>query len=133
MAGPEQEQTMARRFIAALAALEERRELEPIVAVYADGCEVGNVVSPRRFSGPEGAREFWSTYRETFGEMKSEFRTIVETDDRVALEWTTTGTSADGATVEYDGVSILDLDGEHVTRFWAYFNPADLGHQMQRG
>jgi limonene-1,2-epoxide hydrolase len=121
---------MAERFIDALYKLEEGRDVEPIVATYAEDCEVGNVNVPEKFHGPDGARRFWTEYRETFGEMKSEFRNIIATDDRAALEWTTTGTSADGKPVAYDGVSILEVAGDKITRFRAYFDPGDLGRQM---
>jgi limonene-1,2-epoxide hydrolase len=121
---------MAERFIDALYKLEEGRDVEPIVATYAEDCEVGNVNVPEKFHGPDGARRFWTEYRETFGEMKSEFRNIIATDDRAALEWTTTGTSADGKPVAYDGVSILEVEGDKITRFRAYFDPGDLGRQM---
>ena len=120
----------AERFIAALGKLEEGRDVEPIVATYAEECEVGNVNVPEKFHGPEGARRFWTEYRATFGAMKSEFRNVIATDDRAALEWTTTGTSTDGKPIAYDGVSILEVSGDEITRFRAYFDPGDLGRQM---
>ena len=118
-------------FLDALGALERDRNVERLVGLYADGAEIGNVVSPRRFAGPEGAREFWTTYRATFGEMESTFRNVIEGGGRSALEWTTTGTSPDGTPIEYAGVSILEIEGEQITRFWAYFNPTQLGHQLE--
>ena len=122
---------LARRFIDALHALEERRELESIVGLFAADCDVGNVVSPRVFRGSEGAREFWSVYRETFGELRSEFRNVIAGGGRAALEWTTTGTAANGHPIDYDGVSILEFDGDRIGRFRAYFDPSKLGHQVQ--
>jgi len=132
MAGGEQ---VARGFIEALWELEGTRNADPIVATYSDDAEIGNIVSPTTFRGPEGARDFWSRYRATFGEMRSEFRNVFATEDRAALEWTTTGTSPDGKPVEYDGVSLLEIDPESgkITRFRAYFDPAKLGHQIQQG
>ena len=122
---------VTQRFLDALHALERDRKVEGLVGLYAEGAEIGNVVSPRRFAGPEGAREFWTTYRATFGEMESTFRNVIEGDGRSALEWTTTGTSPDGKTIEYAGVSILEIEGDQITRFWAYFNPSLLGHQLE--
>jgi len=123
---------VARRFIDALWALEESNDLDGIVATYAEGCLVGNVVSPRTFEGKEGAREFWTIYRSTLGDVKSEFRNVITTDDRAALEWTTKGTGPQGQPVDYDGVSILEVEGDAITRFWAYFDPSKLGHELQR-
>lgn len=122
---------VADRFIEALRRLESDRELDPIVGTYSDDCEVGNIIAPERFHGPGGARRFWTEYRETFGEMRSEFRNIIAADGCAALEWTTSGTSAGGDPIEYDGVSILEVDGDKISRFRAYFNPRQLGRQIE--
>jgi hypothetical protein len=50
------------------------------------GRRVGNVSVPEAFEGHDGLREFWKGYRKTFGEMKSEFRNVILTGDRAALE-----------------------------------------------
>lgn len=121
---------IADQFIEALWKLEESRDLEPIVAMYAEDSEVGNVVAPEKFHGPDGAREFWTKYRETFGEIKSTFRNVIATEGHAALEWTTTGTSTGGSPVEYDGVSILEIENGKLTRFRAYFHAAELGRQV---
>jgi ketosteroid isomerase-like protein len=122
---------VARKFVEALGRLEAARELDGIVALFAEGCEVGNVVSPEKFNGREGAREFWGAkYRDTFGEVRSTFRNVFATENRAALEWTTEGTSSDGSPVKYDGVSLLEIDGELITRFCAYFDAGSLGRQI---
>jgi hypothetical protein len=46
------------QFIAALQALERERDLEPICGLFAPDSHVGNVVFPRHFAGPAGARTF---------------------------------------------------------------------------
>lgn len=124
---------VARRFIDALHALERDGDLDAIVGTFAERCDVGNVVSPRQFTGRNGAREFWSVYRETLGAVESTFRNVMATGDRAALEWTTKGTGANGQEIDYDGVSILEIEGDLITRFHAYFNPAALGQQIQEG
>ena len=122
---------LAEKFIEALGRLEAERDLETISALFSEESEVGNVVSPEKFHGREGAREFWgSKYRDTFGEVRSTFRNVFATETRAALEWTTEGTAQDGTPVRYDGVSILETDGERVTRFCAYFDAGDLGRQL---
>ena len=122
---------VAKRFIEALGGLEAGRELESIVRLFAADAEVGNVVSPEKFRGPEGAREFWGAkYRDTFGEVRSTFRNVFAAGDRAALEWTTEGTANDGTPVKYDGVSIIETDGDRITRFRAYFDAGALGRQL---
>ena len=80
----------------------------------------------------EGAREFRTKYRETFGEVRSTFRNRIVTPDRAALEWTTEGTTANGAPFSYEGVSILEIEGDLITRFRAYFDPEVLGRQIEK-
>ena len=124
------EQT-ANRFIEALGRLEAGRDLEPVVRLFAPECEVGNVVSPEKFRGRDGAREFWGAkYRDTFGEVRSTFRNVFASEKGAVLEWTTEGTANDGTPVKYDGVSILEIDGEQITRFRAYFDAGNLGRQL---
>ena len=116
-------------FVKALRKLEEDRNVEPLVELHTEDCEVGNVSVSGTFRGHEGLREFWTSYRSTFGEMKSEFRNVFATEDGAALEWTTEGTSNDAA-VSYDGVSILEVEGGKVRRFMAYFDTRDLTPQV---
>src|SRR3712207_1084707 len=92
---------VADRFVEALRKLEEDRNVEALVEIHAEDCEVGNVAVPRTFSGHEGLREFWTSYRKTFNEMKSEFRNVFADEaGHAALEWITEGTS-DSNTVSY--------------------------------
>jgi hypothetical protein len=100
-------QAVADGFVEALRQLEEDRDVEALVGIHAEDCEVGNVSVPETFRGHEGLREFWTEYRKTFDE-KSTFRNVFATEDGAALEWTTEGTS-NGNTVSYDGVSILKI------------------------
>ena len=116
-------------FVEALRKLEENREVEALVEIHTEDCEVGNVAVSETFRGHDGLREFWTSYRSTFGEMRSEFLNVFATEEGAALEWTTEGTS-DGDTVSYDGVSILEVEGGKVRRFMAYFDPRDLAPQV---
>lgn len=123
---------LAERFIDALRALERERDLEAIAGLFAAESEIGNIVSPRQFSGLEGAREFWRSYRSTFDAMESTFRNVVAADGRAALEWVTHGTSTDGDPFSYSGVSMLEFADGRIRRFWAYFDPHALGLQIEQ-
>src|SRR5918995_6275385 len=118
-------QQVADGFVEALRKLEEDRDVEGLVRIHAEDCEVGNVSVSETFRGHEGLREFWTEYRKTFDEMKSTFRNVFATEEGVALEWTTEGTS-NGEAVSYEGVSILEVEGGKVRRFMAYFDTRDL-------
>jgi limonene-1,2-epoxide hydrolase len=116
-------------FVEALRKLEENREVEALVGIHTEDCEVGNVAVSETFRGHDGLREFWTSYRSTFGEMRSEFRNIFATEKGAALERTTQGTS-NGDSVSYAGVSILEVEGGKVRRFMAYFDPRALTPQI---
>jgi ketosteroid isomerase-like protein len=91
---------------------------------------VGNLLHPGKFQGVAGARQFWTEYRGTFDRAQSTFRNVIAADGQIALEWVTRGTSFDGKPVHYEGVTILETEGEQITRSCAYFNPTALGEQM---
>jgi ketosteroid isomerase-like protein len=123
-------QEVAERFVEALRKLEEDRDVEALVEVHTDDCDVGNVAVPKPFSGHEGLREFWTSYRDTFGEMKSEFRNVFADDaGHAALEWNTSG-DANGKDVSYNGVSLLEIQEDKVSRFRAYFDPRTINEQV---
>ncbi len=77
---------LADGFVAPLRKLEEEEDPEALVEIHTDDCEVGNVAVPQTFRGHEGLREFWRSYRSTFGEMRSEFRNVYATEEGAALE-----------------------------------------------
>jgi ketosteroid isomerase-like protein len=120
---------VADNFVEALRKLEEDRDVEALVKIHTEDCEVGNVSVPGSFKGQDGLREFWTEYRKTFGEIKSTFRNVFATEEGAALEWTTEGTS-DGDSVSYAGVSILEIEGDKVRRFMAYFDTRNLTPQV---
>jgi hypothetical protein len=117
------------KFIEALHELEANRDVEKIAALFSNDADVNNLVTIDN-SHDLSAKEFWQKYRDNFGEVSSEFSNKIYGENSSALEWTTTGTNADGGEIEYEGVSIIETDGERITRFFAYFNPAKLGKQM---
>ncbi len=121
---------VADRFVEALRKLEEDRDVEALVEIHTEDCDVGNVAVPRTFSGHDGLREFWTSYRDTFGEMRSEFRNVFADDaGHAALEWNTSG-DANGNDVSYDGVSLLEIEEGRVSRFRAYFDPRSVSGQV---
>jgi len=120
------------QFIEALQVLERDSDPTAMLDLFMENSEAGNIVSTREFIGVEGAREFWETYRNSFGEVDSTFRNVIVSNDRAALEWTTTGTSAAGTPIAYEGVSILEMADGKITRFRAYFDPSDLGRQIEQ-
>ncbi len=123
----------AEKFIEALRKLESDKDLDTIVSLFSDDSEIGNVTVTETMSGTDGARKFWQNYHDTFGEIESTFHNKISSDNTAALEWTSKGTSKDGSEIDYDGVSILEIDGDKIKRFFAYFNPGKLGQEIEKG
>jgi ketosteroid isomerase-like protein len=122
----------ARRFVEALTKLEESGDSEPLLSLFAEDAQVSNVASRRTFHGRDGARDFWREYKGMLRQVKSTFRNMIESGDRVALEWESRGTAHNGAAVDYEGVSIIEWDGDHISRFYAYFDPRVLGLELSQ-
>jgi ketosteroid isomerase-like protein len=123
----------AQRFVDALAKLEEDGDVEPLLSLFADDSQVSNVASRRTFHGRDGAHQFWREYKGMLRQVKSTFRNMIESGDRVALEWESSGTAHNGAAVDYEGVSIIEWNGDRISRFYAYFDPRVLGQELSQG
>ena len=119
---------MARRFVEALGRLEQDSDFSPMLALFARDCEVGTVAV--RKEGRQGVAEFWNHYRGSFSHMRSSFRNVIEAGGRIALEWETRGAAADGTPLHYEGMSILEVDGDAIRRFHAYFDPREIARQL---
>jgi hypothetical protein len=113
---------VAYRFIRALNSLEQDGEVDPIVDTFAESCEIETPIIPQKLHGVIQARAFWSGYRMAFRTIHSTYRNIVIGDRSIALEWTANCVNRSGREFHYDGVSILDTVGPHITYFRTYFD-----------
>jgi hypothetical protein len=121
----------ASEFIEALRRIEESGDVEPMARLFAPDAELSNSTISRPLHGPDGARNFWRSYRQTFVEVRSEFRCIVESDEAAILEWTSRGKLVNGGEFSYDGVSVIEYPAGAIRRFKAYFDPRALGLQLE--
>lgn len=119
------------RFIQALHKLEESGDAKDVVQLFAPDAKVDNTAAAEE-QGAQGVEQFWRRYRETFKDIHSEFRSVIEQGNHVALEWTSTGSLSGGHQFKYDGVSILETDGERIKRFHGYFDPSALAEPLAR-
>jgi hypothetical protein len=108
--------------VEALNRLEEKGDNTQITSLFADACRLSNVQLEEPMEGPLGAEQYWRQYRHTFKEVKSQFTRITEVNDRAILEWVTQGTLETGRSIRYAGVTILQLDGDQISDFMAYFD-----------
>lgn len=118
------------RFLDALRALEESGDVGPMSSLFTSDCEVSNVASPHVWQGIEEAHRFWRDYRGNFVDVRSEFRSIIEAGDKAALEWSSQGEAVGGQSIEYEGVTLLEFEGDQIRRLRAFFDPARLGRQL---
>ncbi|WIM87483.1 nuclear transport factor 2 family protein [Candidatus Mycobacterium wuenschmannii] len=117
-------QAITEQFVAALADLHRNRESGPIVDLFAEDAKLSKVGMPHHDQGKQGAREFWQRYREVFDAIDATFQRVA-TDDRVAfLEWTSEGTLKDGSDFRYQGVSVLEAEGDLIDSFRTYYDTA---------
>ena len=70
--------------------------------------------------------QFWQEYRAQFDSISTTFYDVVEGGDRVALEWTSDATLADGRPLQYRGVTVILLDGDKITKLRTYYDSAQF-------
>lgn len=117
-------QAITERFVAALTELHRKRESGPLVDLFAEDAKLSKVGMPHEDRGKDGAREFWERYRDVFDSIDATFSRIAS-DERVAfLEWTSQGTLKDGSDFRYQGVSVLEAEGDLIDAFRTYYDTA---------
>lgn len=119
----------AASFIAALQRLEADNDPEPLAALHAPDAAVSNPLVSGQYRGPDGARDFWRRYRQSFGAIQSRFDHVVETGGLALLEWRSTGT-VQGRAVDYRGVTVLEFADGMIAAFRTYFDTRHLGAQI---
>lgn len=115
---------LTKQFTAALDELHRERDVEPLVALFSDDAVLTKAGMPHDQHGKDGARQFWQQYRDVFDEIDASFSHTVTQDGIAFLEWTSKGTLADGADFSYDGVSVLQADGDTIDGFRTYYDTA---------
>jgi ketosteroid isomerase-like protein len=115
---------LTKQFISALGELHGDGNVEPLVELFSDDATLSKAGLPHDSHGKDGARTFWEQYRRVFGDIESTFHHTVTGDGIACLEWTSTGTLADGADFGYDGVSVLESAGDTIDGFRTYYDTA---------
>lgn len=112
------------RFMQTLQQIEETKDVESLVALFADKAELTNLAMSEPLTGKEGARQFWQKYLSVFEQIHSDFTNVIEGDNTVVLEWVSKGTLSTSEPVQYRGVSILEISNDQVDRFRTYYDSA---------
>ena len=114
----------AREFMRTLQRVEQTKDVEPLVQLFADDAELRALVAHRTERGREGARQFWQQYLSAFNEIHSKFTAVHQGDDFATLEWESKGRLPTGEPLTYRGVSLLELRDGQVSGFRTYYDSA---------
>jgi len=115
--------TLTEQFMQALQTTEQTGDVEPLVALFAEGASLKNLTT-HTWTGQDGAREFWTAYLSNFDSIRSEFTHHLEASATGIMEWTATGQLKGGADLAYQGVSIIEIDAGKVSAFRTYYDSA---------
>lgn len=125
---------LADRFITRLHQVEKREagSIAGMVEMFADDAELVN--SMMQHGPAKGMRcgrgeieQFWREYSESFRNIASEFNDVTTSDHSAGLFWQASGADKTGRPVQYEGVSLLELDDSgKIARFKAYFDSRQL-------
>lgn len=115
---------IASRFMQTLQQIEDTRDVEPLVAMFTEDAELINLAMTEPLHKRDGARRFWQKYLSVFERVHSKFTNVVEGDDTVVFEWISEGALSTGESINYRGVSIIEIDNGQVRRFRTYYDSA---------
>ncbi|UMB68749.1 nuclear transport factor 2 family protein [Mycobacterium paraterrae] len=117
-------QAITERFTAALADLHRNRDAGPLVDLFTDDATLSKAGMPHEEHGRLGAREFWERYRDVFDDIDATFQSVASGERVAFLEWTSEGTLKDGSDFRYQGVSVLETEGDLIDAFRTYYDTA---------
>ena len=122
----------AKEFIDALHTLEKGStdDVGQLVALYAGDAALANSAldnKGKEMSGQDEILQFWTQYKETLGDVFSNFHHITVSEDSAGLFWTTEGTNPAGDKVHYHGSTLLVFNTEgNIQFFRGYYDTREL-------
>ena len=125
-------ETKAQEFIDALHTLENGSldDAGQLVALFAENAVLNNAALDNKNQQIEGADEilrFWTQYKETLGDVRSEFHQITANAQSAGLFWTTRGQNPGGDEVHYHGATLLEFGGDgKIQHFRGYYDTREL-------
>jgi len=114
----------ARSFADALQTFEKDGDAVAFAALFADDAVTQRLDARGERRGE--VEQFWQEYRAQFDSISTTFYDVVEGGDRVALEWASDATLIDGRPLQYRGVTIVDLDGDKISKLRTYYDSAQF-------
>ena len=114
----------ARTFATALQTFEKDGDVAAFAALFADDAVTQRFDARGERRGE--VEQFWREYHAQFRSISTTFYDVVEGGDRFALEWTSDAELSDGRPIQYRGVTVIDLDGDKITRLRTYYDSAQF-------
>jgi ketosteroid isomerase-like protein len=115
---------LTERFMRALQHFEQTDDVEPLLELFHEECEVLTLGRTEPARGIREVERFWRDYRSAFRGIQSDFSHVIEDQAGAVLEWVSRGALANGEPVQYKGVSVLETDGGRVRRLRMYYDSA---------
>ena len=119
-------------FIDALHTLEKGTiaDADQLVALYADDAALANSAldhKNREMKGRDEILQFWVEYKETLGDVYSDFHHVNTASDCAGLFWTTKGQNSGGTEVNYHGATLLVFNEDGKIQFFrGYYDTREL-------
>ena len=127
----------AKEFTDALHTLEKGTvdDVGQLVGLYASDATLTNSALDNKgqeMSGNDQILQFWTQYKETLGDVYSNFHHITVSEDSAGLFWTTEGTNPAGDKVHYHGSTLLVFNPEGTIQFFrGYYDTRELTMKAQ--
>jgi ketosteroid isomerase-like protein len=117
-------QKLTEKFEDALGELHRTGDAGQLAELFSDDATLTKAGLPHGERGKDGATTFWQQYRDVFGDIESSFSHRVVDEHIAYLEWTSKGTLRNGTDFAYDGISVLEADGDTIDAFRTYYDSA---------
>ena len=99
---------------------------------------VDHAAPPGFPSGPEGAKQVFTMYRNAFPDFRLSVEDLIAEDDRVVARWVTQGTHQGelmgipptGKPVTVTGIDVFRIAGGKIAEHWAEFDMLGLMQQL---
>jgi steroid delta-isomerase len=80
------------------------------VACFGDNAELRDPYGGRIFTGSVGLSTWFQSMDRTWAEFNIQPESSYESGDRIAIQWTATGTSKMGKTAQFSGINVFTID-----------------------
>jgi ketosteroid isomerase-like protein len=120
----------ARAFAEGLQKFEKDGDAAAFAALFADDAVTQRFDARGERRGE--VEQFWAEYHDQFQSISTSFYDVVEGGDRFALEWLSDAKLADGRPLQYRGVTVIDLDGDKITKLSTYYDSAQFSATTAR-